>query len=53
MLSSGIKFKSFKFRKSSNKYKKILFKLLDSNIHVINSLSNKYKFKYKKKHLKI
>ena len=49
MLSSGIKFKSFKFRKSSNKYKKILFKLLDSNIHVINSLSNKYKFNYTKK----
>ena len=49
MLSSGIKFKSFKFRKSSNKYKKILFKLLDSNIYVINSLSNKYKFNYTKK----
>ena len=49
MLSSGIKFKSFKFRKSSNKYKKILFKLLDSNIQVINSLSNKYKFNYTKK----
>ena len=49
MLSSGIKFKSFKFRKSSNKYKKILFKLFDSNIHVINSLSNKYKFNYTKK----
>ena len=49
MLSSGIKFKSFKFKKSSNKYKKILFKLLDSNIHVINSLSNKYKFNYTKK----
>ena len=49
MLSSGIKFKSFKFKKSSNKYKKILFKLLDSNIQVINSLSNKYKFNYTKK----
>ena len=49
MLSSGIKFKSFKFKKSSNKYKKILFKLFDSNIQVINSLSNKYKFNYTKK----
>ena len=49
MLSSGIKFKSFKFKKSSNKYKKILFKLLDSNIQVINSLSNKYQFNYTKK----
>ena len=49
MLSSGIKFKSFKFKKSSNKYKKILFKLLDSNIQVISSLSNKYKFNYNKK----
>jgi len=49
MLSSSIKFKSFKFKKSSNKYKKILFKLLDSNIQVINSLSNKYKFNYTKK----
>ena len=49
MLSSGIKFKSFKFKKSSNKYKKILFKLLDSNIQVINSLSDKYKFNYTKK----
>ncbi len=49
MLSSGIKFKSFKFKKSSNKYKKILFKLLDSNIQVISSLSNKYKFNYTKK----
>ena len=49
MLSSGIKFKSFKFKKSSNKYKKILSKLLDSNIQVINSLSDKYKFNYTKK----
>ena len=49
MLSSCIKFKSFKFKKSSNKYKKILSKLLDSNIQVINSLSDKYKFNYTKK----
>ena len=51
MLTSGIKFISFKKKKNKN-ISKILSKLLNESNPVLNSLSKEYKDSFKKKKLK-
>ena len=52
MLSTGIKFKTFKNKKKTKKIKRILKKLLINQNQVLDSLSTNYGYSYDNKYLK-
>ena len=52
MISAGINFKQFKYKKKTKKIKNILNKLLFNKNQVLESLSINYKYSYNNKYLK-